>query len=145
MKHVQAFEKFNESVDPLEKLMAEIRAVLTPDLLKGMWTSPDSKAHPTAGHCYAATSSLWVMLGGMDSGYTPYVLSQRNYPELLGAGESHWYLMNRTGKVLDVTVDQFEGYPIDYSRGIANGMMAHPAGGSKRTRTIINRVLAMRD
>lgn len=131
----------NESVKE-QSLVKQIQAVLTPDLLKGSWSkNADPSRSPMYGHCYASTSALWHMLGAMSSGYTPYVLSERNYPELFKNGESHWYLMNKSGHVLDVTAEQFD-QPLDYSKGIANGMMVHPAGGDKRAKTIISRVLA---
>ena len=146
MKHIQPFSIFlNESLDPLDDLIEQIKAVLTPDLLKGMWKAPDGAAHPTAGHCYAATESLYWMLGGPNGEYTPYVLSQLTSPDLLGAGETHWFLRNKAGRILDVTVEQFEGCPINYTQGKANGMMTNPVGGSKRARTIMARVAAMRD
>lgn len=145
MQILRFHEFLNESVRE-DDLVKQIQAVLTPDLLKGNWRNNDDPTRsPMYGQCYAATSSLWYMLGAMNSGYTPYVLSHRNFPELFKNGESHWYLMNKQGHVLDVTADQFNGYPIDYTKGIANGMMVHPAGGDKRTKTIISRVLARQE
>ena len=119
MVHLNSFENYKTLDINYDKLISEIQDVLTPDLLKGSWRHIGDK-DPMHGQCYAATSALWHMLGTSSSGYTPYVLSPRNYPELLDPGETHWYLMNRDGHVLDVTAAQFNGYPIDYSRGIAN-------------------------
>lgn len=81
------------------------------------------------------------MLGGFDSDFTPYVLSHRNWPEIMDEGETHWFLKNnKTGKILDPTKEQFEDIPIAYNKGTPNGMMNHPKGGSKRTKEIIKRI-----
>ena len=50
-------------LESYEQLMDEIKKVLTPDLLKGMWKN-DNPNNPLAGHCYAATEALYWILGG---------------------------------------------------------------------------------
>jgi hypothetical protein len=120
-----------------ETLISKIQSVLTPDLLKGIWKNPTSNS--VAGHCYAATESLYWLLGGPDSYFKPYVLTHKTFPEGLDEGETHWFLRNFKGDVLDPTSDQFS-VPISYEKGKANGMMNYPKGGSKRAKEIIRRV-----
>lgn len=143
MRYLKKFKLYEKSSDILniESIILKIQSVLTPDLLKGIWKG-DHISNKFKGHCYAATEALYWILGGPKSGYDPYVMSNATYPELLkNEGESHWYLKNRiTGKVLDITKDQFGDYDIDYDRGKINGMMNHPFGGSKRAKEIINRI-----
>jgi hypothetical protein len=112
--------------------------VLTPDLLKGMWNKEFD--NPLAGHCYISTEALYWILGGPESDWKPYVLSHRTFPEGLDEGETHWFLKNSKGEILDPTKEQFEDVPILYDRGISNGMMNYPKGGSKRAREIIRRI-----
>ena len=66
------------------------------DLLKGIWKNDDLKNY--SGYCYVATEALWWMLGGPDSQYTPYVLGNKDWPEVLKKGETHWFLKSKVGK-----------------------------------------------
>jgi hypothetical protein len=53
-------------------LIHKIQSVLTPDLLKGIWSKKFE--NPLAGHCYIATEALYWILGGPSSDFKPYVL-----------------------------------------------------------------------
>jgi len=122
-----------------QSLIKRIQSVLTPDLLKGIWAKQFE--NPMAGHCYVATEALYWILGGPDGDFVPYVLSHKTFPEGLDEGETHWFLKNKkTGEILDPTAEQFEGVPILYDKGISNGMMSYPKGGSKRAKEIIKRI-----
>lgn len=116
----------------------KIQSVLTPDLLKGMWNKEFD--NPLAGHCYAATEALYWILGGPQSDYKTYVLSHLTWPEGLDEGETHWFLRNSKGEILDPTAGQFEDVEIDYNKGKYNSMMNYPKGGSKRAKEIIRRI-----
>lgn len=133
MKYLKLFESFE-----YESLIKKIQSVLTPDLLKGMWAKQFD--NPMAGHCYAATEALYWILGGPNSDWKPYVLSHRVWPGGLDEGETHWFLRNSKGDILDPTKEQFEDVEIDYDSGIPNGMMNYPVGGSKRAKEIIRRI-----
>ena len=76
-----------------------------------------------------------------ESEYKPFVLSNRVWPERLDECETHWFLRSiKTGEILDPTEGQFEGEKIPYDKGIPNGMMNYPKGGSKRAKEIIHRL-----
>jgi hypothetical protein len=131
--------KFKIFENSNQDLIKKIQSVLTPDLLKGMWNKEFE--NPLAGHCYAATEALYWLLGGPDGDFKPYVLSHKTFPEGLDEGETHWFLRNdKTGEILDPTAEQFEGIEIFYDRGVSNGMMSYPSGGSKRAKEIIRRI-----
>ena len=130
--------KFKIFENSNQDLIKKIQSVLTPDLLKGMWAKETT--NPMAGHCYAATEALYWLLGGPESEYKPYVLSHKTFPEGLDEGETHWFLRNNVGEILDPTAEQFEDVPILYDRGTPNGMMNYPKGGSKRAKEIIRRI-----
>jgi len=121
-----------------ESLIRKIQSALTPDLLKGMWKKDFS--NPMTGHCYIATEALYWILGGPNGKYNPYVLSHKTWPEGLDGGETHWFLKNDKGDILDPTKDQFEGEEIRYDKGTPNGMMNYPSGGSKRAKEIMRRI-----
>jgi hypothetical protein len=131
--------KFKLFENNYQSLISKIQSVLTPDLLKGMWNKHFD--NPLEGHCYVAAEALYWILGGPDSDWKPYVLSHKTFPESLAEGETHWFLKNnKTGEILDPTKEQFGDEPILYDRGISNGMMNYPKGGSKRAKEIIRRI-----
>lgn len=120
-------------------LISKIKRNLTPDLLKGIWKNDDPKNY--SGYCYVATEALWWMLGGPDSQYTPYVLGNKDWPEVLNKGETHWFLKSKVGKkIIDPTKEQFGDVVIPYEKGHPNGMMNYPVGGSKRAKILIARI-----
>ena len=133
---IKKFKIFESNINYV--LMDKIKSVLTPDLLKGMWNKEFD--NPMTGHCYAATEALYWMLGGPKSEWRPYVLSNKTWPERLGVGETHWYLKNVFGEILDPTKEQFGAEEIKYDKGTPNGMMNYPEGGSKRDKEIIRRI-----
>ena len=132
--------KFNENllIDKSSELVRKIKKNLTPDLLKGIWKKDDPKNY--SGYCYVATEALYWMLGGPKSDYYPYVLGNKDWPEGLNPGETHWFLKNKSDKVIDPTKEQFGELVVPYNKGKANGMMNYPVGGSKRCKILIDRI-----
>jgi hypothetical protein len=136
--------RHNPSVAP-DQAVAEVQAVLTPDLLLPRYAALP-RAHPYAGHCYAATEALYHLLGGKQKGWIPAVTKHE--------GDDHWWLENQlTGERIDATAAQF-CTPVPY--GSAHRGSGRPwwkrkrdAAGelvpSKRAAKIIQRVLARRD
>lgn len=124
-----------------QHLCAELAAVLTPDLLKGVWRKIAAETgNPLAGHCYAASEALYHLLGGRESGWTPCVLSHRTWPEGLDPGQTHWFIRHKaTGEVLDPTAGQFPA-DVDYARAVGSGFLTKDP--SKRARAIIERLAA---
>ena len=120
------------------KIIENIQSVLTPDLLKGIWKRETE--NKLEGHCYIATESLYWLLGGPESVWKPYVLSHKTWPDGLNVGETHWFLKNNIGEILDPTKEQFGDLEIDYNKGKLNCMMNYPIGGSKRSREIMKRI-----
>lgn len=145
MKYLKKYEQYSsvkfvviqENVE-YDNLIKKIQSVLTKDLLKGMWNKDFD--NPLAGHCYAATEALYWMIGGPESDWKTYVLSHLSWPEGLDKGETHWFLRNNKGEILDPTAGQFGGQDIAYDKGKYNSMMNHPKGGSKRAREIMRRI-----
>lgn len=120
----------------ISQIVSEIRKNLTPDLLKRCWkTSSDDGV---TGYCYVASEALYWIIG-KQLGFRPYVLGHKDCPDLLGEGETHWFLMKDKHVILDITADQFNG-TIPYHLGRPNGMMNHPEGGSKRAQVLIKKI-----
>ena len=83
------------------QLVTKVQAVLSEDLLLPQYRGSSNFLF---GHCYAASESLYHLLGGRDAGLKPMNMKVGNV--------SHWFLL-REGKVIDPTADQFEVTP-DY-------------------------------
>lgn len=118
------------------ELIDAIHRNLSDDLLSPKWRKLRTN-RPTSGHCYIAAEALWHLLGGRDSGFTPHVLSHALWPEGLDPGETHWFL-RRGDEILDPTAEQFEGTPIAYNIGRANGFLTREP--SRRASILIKRV-----
>lgn len=81
------------------------------------------------------------MLGGPDSQYLPYVLGNRDWPEVLKKGQTHWFLKSKVSKkIIDPTKEQFGNVIIPYEKGHQNWMMKYPVGGSKRAKILMDRI-----
>lgn len=119
-------------------VVAHVRASLTPELLTPMWRKKvgDKPKCASAGHCYAAAEAAFHLLGGSAAGYRAMLLSNKEWPEGLDPGETHWFLRHESGRVIDPTADQFdEAVPYDKGRGI--GFLTKKP--SNRARTIMRR------
>jgi len=115
------------TTDPTLLVLA-IQEHLSDDLRREPWKG---NPNPLAGHCYVASETLWHLLGGRASGYTPAFVRWEDSP--------HWFLRDAGGKILDPTADQFETLP-DYSLGVNKGFLTrHP---SLRSTRLMGRVLA---
>ena len=109
-------------------MMARIQSALTPDLLRPEWRG---RAHPHAGHCYAASEALYHALGGREAGYRPCVARCE--------GGAHWFLRDRFGDVLDPTAGQFPYGVRMELYACARGCGFLTRAPSKRARTILAR------
>ena len=89
------------SDNSIDNLINIIRANLTPDLLTPAQRKLLTKdSNPETGHCYVATETLYYLLGGKDSGYTP----KRAKDDL---GNNHYFLQDEAGNIIDVTENQY--------------------------------------
>ena len=115
----------------MQTTIKQIQQILSLDLLSPQWRKLVQPGdHFTRGHCYAASEALYHLVA-KDLGYKPMVLP-------LGDGQTHWFLRNSSGEVLDVTAEQFPN-PIDYSKGRGCGWLSGDKP-SARCREIMQRV-----
>ncbi|MCA9718079.1 MAG: hypothetical protein KC468_25635, partial [Myxococcales bacterium] len=111
------------------RIARAVRDSLTPDLRhKGTRASEDDG---DTGFCYVASEAIWHMLGGAESAYQPH--------RIVHERRSHWYLMNPSGSVIDVTVGQFRRCPPHESG--ARRAFLHPTP-SKRAKLVLTRARA---
>ena len=111
-----------------EELIAEVQAVLTPDLVPENFR--DRPNSPMFGHCYGAAEALYHLLGGKDGGYKAMRATDDD-------GISHWWVLSPIGCVLDPTSAQYSdfGKTPPYAQGKGAAFR-----GSKRAAEILVRV-----
>jgi len=113
-----------------DALTIEIHDVLTADLIQPRYRAG---AGQFDGYCYCASEAYFHLAGGREAGLQPMQLEWRD--------TSHWWLVNRNGRVIDLTLGPGEGsgrFP--YERGNRKAFRWTKDGPSKRARTIIERV-----
>ena len=106
-----------------EHLITLVSLLLCDGLRRTPWKG---NANRYAGHCYVASEALHHLIPGMR-------------PQLIRhEGRSHWFLLDASGSVVDVTASQFHK-PVPYGRAIGKGFLTK--GPSKRARVLMERVL----
>lgn len=113
-----------------------VREALYPELRSPKWlawaqqqtNAEDLISHPQAGHCYVASETLWLLLGGTNAGF--HLASARDY-----ADQTHWWVEDDDGNVLDPTASQY----FDFGRNppYAAGQRRGPAGPSPSERSLL--------
>ena len=80
------------------------------ELLSQYWFIKNKKGKiHSIGFCYIATEALFHLIGGEKSGYFPCYYKIKN--------ESHWWLQNKDGHILDPTMDQYKPKKPNYKLG----------------------------
>lgn len=92
------------------------------------------------GNCYVATEALFHILGGRRAGWRSMrvTLKEKRFTNQ----ETHWYLLHRSGVIVDPSKRQFnsKGWwtKPDYSKGIGSGFLTRLP--SKRARKLIHQL-----
>ena len=123
----------NRSLAPADKLKREIQAVLTEELAQDQYRSGFGKFD---GFAYVAAEAYFHLAGGYDTGLHPMQLKYR--------GKSHWWLLDTSGRVIDLTLGPREASKFPYHRGHRRTFRYTPAGISRRAQTVVERVRAAR-
>jgi hypothetical protein len=123
----------NRSLAPADKLKREIQAVLTEELAQDQYRSGFGKFD---GFAYVAAEAYFHLAGGYDTGLHPMQLKYR--------GKSHWWLLDSSGRVIDLTLGPREASKFPYHRGHRRTFRYTPAGISRRAQTVAERVRAAR-
>ncbi len=116
---------------PADQLKREIQAALTDELRNDDQLKGFGKFD---GFAYVAAEAYFHLAGGYDAGLCPMQLKRR--------GKSHWWLLDRDGRVIDLTLAPRETSSFPYHRGRRRPFRYTPSGISRRALTIVERVTA---
>jgi hypothetical protein len=114
---------------PADKLKREIQAVLTDELRSDQHRTGHGKFD---GFAYIAAEAYFHLAGGYEAGLQPMQLKHR--------GKSHWWLLDPSGRVIDLTLAPRETSTFPYHRGHRRTFRWTPAGISRRAQTVVERV-----
>jgi hypothetical protein len=118
---------------PADSLKREIQAVLTDELRSDEHRLGQGRYD---GFAYPAAEAYFQLAGGYAAGLTPMHLRHH--------GKSHWWLVDKQGRVIDLTLAPRETSDFPYHRGKPRPFRYTPAGLSSRARTIVECVRASR-
>jgi hypothetical protein len=116
---------------PADSLKRAIQAVLTDELAQDQYRSGRGKFD---GFGYVAAEAYFHLAGGHDAGLQPMQVNHR--------GKSHWWLLDPSGRVVDLTLAPRESSTFPYQRGRRRSFRWTPAGISRRAQTVVERVTA---
>jgi hypothetical protein len=105
----------NYTPDNLKLVSDVIISNLTPDLLPKKWIKRN-KSNPMFGHCHTASACLQKIFG------TKVI---KLYRALDDEGIYHWWVVDKEGLLIDLTVDQYysTGRNPPYENGVKSGML----------------------
>jgi hypothetical protein len=118
---------------PADSLKREVQAALTDELSQEQYRSGHGRHD---GFGYVAAEAYFHLAGGYDAGLQPMQLKHR--------GKSHWWLLDPSGRVIDLTLAHHETSSFPYHRGHRRTFRWTPAGISRRAQTIVERVKSTR-
>ena len=118
---------------PADKLKRDVQAALTDELAQDRYRSGFGRFD---GFAYVAAEAYFHLAGGYGSGLHPMQLKR--------GGKSHWWLADRDGRVIDLTLGPRETSSFPYQRGKRRPFRHTPSGISRRAQTVVERVRAAR-
>lgn len=122
--------------DPHDRAIALAvqRALGVEDLTPAYRRQHEAGCDAMTGHCFVATNAFWHATGGPQGKYQPR--------QVRVEGESHWFLVDDRGHVVDLTASQFST-PVPYAQGRRVGMRARPGGDARpteRAQAVLDRI-----
>ena len=94
--------------------------------LKPQFRAQWTPERPTTGYCYVVAEVVYHYLA--PKGSRPYVIK-------FGENDTHWFIKDPIGNVIDLTADQFDE-PVDYTQGKPHNFQTKDI--SKRGRKLAN-------
>src|SRR5436190_275776 len=114
---------------PANKLKREVQAVLTDELRNEKHRNGFGRFD---GFAYVAAEAYFHLAGGYAADLHPTQLKRR--------GKSHWWLLDKDGSVIDMTLGPGEASAFPYERGRRRPFRHTPTGISRRAQAIVERV-----
>jgi hypothetical protein len=114
---------------PADRLKREIQAVVTDDLRSDEHRLGHGRYD---GFAYPAAEAYFHLAGGYAAGLQPMHLKHR--------GKSHWWLLDPSGGVIDLTLGPRVASSFPYDRGRRRPFRHTPAGISRRAQAIVERM-----
>lgn len=111
---------------PADPLKREVQAVLTDALRSDEHLNGFGKYD---GFAYPAAEAYFHLAGGYAAGLQPMQLRHQ--------GKSHWWLLDESGRVIDMTLGPRETSSFPYQRGRKRRFRYTPGGLSLRAQTIV--------
>jgi hypothetical protein len=118
---------------PADELKREIQAVLTDELRSDKHCLGHGRFD---GLAYPAAEASFHLAGSDAAGLQPMHFKHR--------GKSHWWLVDKDGRVIDLTLAPPESSDFPYHRGNRRPFRYTPAGLSRRAQTIVRQVEVVR-
>jgi hypothetical protein len=81
--------------------------------LKPQYRNQWTPQRPTTGYCYVVAEVVYHYLA--PKGSRPYIIK-------FGKNDTHWFVKDPAGDIIDLTADQFDE-PVDYSQGKPQNFM----------------------
>ncbi|MEW6525459.1 MAG: hypothetical protein AB1444_02170 [Spirochaetota bacterium] len=94
--------------------------------LKPQFRDKWTQERPTTGYCYVVAEVVYHYMA--PKGSRPYVMKT-------GENETHWFIKDPEGRIIDLTADQFDE-PIDYAIGKPRNFLTKKI--SKRGKMLAN-------
>lgn len=83
------------------------------------------------GNCYFTSEALFHLIGGKKAGWKPMHMNTR-------ATGNHWFLLHKSGMILDATVKQFGRIKPNYAKARGCGFLTRtPSKGAKKMMELI--------
>jgi hypothetical protein len=123
----------NRSLAPADELKREIQAVLTDELRSDEYRLGHGRYD---GFAYPAAEAYFHLAGGYAAGLQPMHLKHR--------GKSHWWLLDKEARVIDLTLAPSETSDFPYHRGKRRPFRYTPTGLSRRAQSIAQRLATSR-
>jgi hypothetical protein len=118
---------------PADSLKREVQKALGEEAVDDRYRSGFGRYD---GFAYVGAEAYFHLAGGYDAGLQPMQLKYR--------GKSHWWLLDPSGRVIDLTLASRETSTFPYHRGNRRTFRYTPAGISRRAQAIVERVRAAR-
>lgn len=98
--------------------------------------------HPLGGHCYVASEAYYHLLNDREA-WRPESIAVEWDKNGIHGSMTHWFLRHDSGKVVDLTAEQFDVLPVTpmYEGGVGRGFVPpSPSNRAQETMAAVEQV-----